>query len=80
MKIKTKQQVQVEQEFLYNLARVLETFPQYTIAQHVVHFTRRLGLKQELYEWSDDLLLQRLEAYNDELSNTLITNEPLEYE
>lgn len=74
MKIKTKAQIQIEQQFLYNLAQVLEAFPQYTISQHLVHFTRRKGLKQELYDWSDERILQRLEDYYNELKTTLATS------
>ena len=74
MRVKTKAQIQIEQQFLYNLAQVLEAFPQYTISQHLVHFTRRKGLKQELYYWSDERILQRLEDYYNELKATLSTN------
>lgn len=70
---KTKAQVQIEQQFLYNLAQVLEAFPQYSISQHIVHFTRRKGIKQELYDWSDERALQKLEEYYNELKTTLIT-------
>lgn len=72
MNIKTKAQIQVEKQFLYNLAQVLEAFPQYTIAQHLVHFTRTKGIiKQELYRWSDPLILQSIEDYYTELKQTL---------
>ena len=80
MKIKTKQQIQIEQQFLYNLARVLEPFPQYTVSQHLVHFTRRKGLKQELYDWSDERILQRLEDYYNELTTTLLTQQTADFE
>ena len=75
MNIKTKAQLQIEKQFLYNLAQVLEAYPQYTIAQHIVHFTRRKGIiKQELYDWSDPLLLQAIEDYYTELRQTLSYN------
>lgn len=71
MKVKTKQQVQTEQQFLYNLAQVVEAFPQYKIAEHLAHFLRKKGENQEFYYWSDDLLLQKLEEYYTELKETL---------
>lgn len=72
MSHKAKQQVQIEQQFLYILAQVVESFPQYTIAQHLSHFQRRKGEGKELYFWSDENTLKKLEEYYDELKNDLI--------
>lgn len=78
MNIKTKQQVQVEQQILYNLSQIVEVFPQYTLAQHMAHFLRRKNEKKESYEWSDELLLKKIEAYHDELKRDLLL--PIEEE
>jgi hypothetical protein len=78
MNVKTKRQVQLEQQFLYNLAQIIETFPQYEIAQHLGHFLRKKGEKQEFYYWSIELLLQKLEEYYTELKETLITSDTIE--
>ena len=69
---KTKAQVQVEQQLLYNLAQVVEAFPQYTMAQHLCHFLRKKGELKDVYFWPDDMLLNKLEAYYDELKNDLL--------
>ena len=74
MAYKTKQQVQIEQQFLFTLSKIVESFPQYTIAQHMVHFQRRKGEPKELYYWKDDILLQKIEEYYDELKSDLLIN------
>lgn len=74
MENKTKQQLQVEQRFLYTLAQVIEVCPQYTIAQHITHFLRKKNALQEAYFWTDLQLLKRLEDYYDEIKTDLITN------
>lgn len=73
MSRKTKQRVQMEQQFLYTLSKVVETFPQYNIAQHLVHFMRRKDETKEVYFWQDELVLQKLEEYYDELKGDLIS-------
>lgn len=75
MSVKTKQQVQIEQQFLYNLAQIIEAFPQYKIGEHLGHFLRRKGEKQDFYYWSNELILQKLEDYYNELKETLATAE-----
>lgn len=71
---KTKQQLQIEQQFLYTLAQIVESFPQYTIAQHIAHFLRKKHELKELYFWTDQLILQKIEGYYDELKNDLLIN------
>ncbi len=69
---KTKQQIRTEQQFLYTLAQIVESFPQYTIAQHLIHFLRKKGEAKETYFWSDEVVLQKLEFYYDELKQDLL--------
>jgi hypothetical protein len=71
MRIKTKQQAQVEQQFLYNFAQIIEAFPQYKIGEHLGHFLRKKGSSTEFYYWSNELLLQKIEEYYNELKETL---------
>lgn len=78
MNTRTKAQIQIEQQFLYNLAQIIEAFPQYKIAEHLGHFLRKKGEKQEFYYWSNDLILQKLEEYYTELKETLITLDTVE--
>lgn len=68
---KTKQQIQIEQQFLYILAQIVESFPQYKISQHLIHFQRRKGDGKDMYFWSDEYTLKKLEDYYDELKNDL---------
>lgn len=72
--MKTKNQVQTEQQFLYNLAQVIEAFPQYTIAQHLCHFLRKKNEFKDVYFWSDEILLNKIESYYDELKEDLLVN------
>lgn len=75
MSIKTKHQVQVEQQILYNLAQIVEAFPQYTVSQHLLHILRRKNEDKEAYFWSEELLLSKVEDYYEELKVELI-NQP----
>lgn len=75
MRVKTKRQVQIEQQILYNFSQIVEAAPQYTVAQHIVHFMRRKGEKKDVYEWSDEFVLSKLENYYDELKIDLINNQ-----
>lgn len=59
-----------QQEILYNLVKIIESFPQYTVAQHLVHFLRTKGDK-EPYHWDDKHLLSKVEYYYNELLNEL---------
>jgi hypothetical protein len=72
MNVKTKQETQVEQQIFYNLVQIVESFPQYTLAQHVHHFTRKKSDDQESYFWSDEKLLKKVEKYYDELQQELM--------
>lgn len=75
MSIKTKHQVQVEQQILYNLAQIVEAFPQYTVSQHLLHILRRKNEDKEAYFWSEELLLSKVEDYYEELKVELV-NQP----
>lgn len=77
--IKSKNEIQIEQQFLYILAQVFEAFPQYSIAQHITHFMRRKGDKKDVYDWSPETVLNKIEQYYDELKNDLLSN-PENYE
>lgn len=70
--IKTKSQIQIEQQVLFNLAQIIEAFPQYTIAQHLVHFLRKKRETKDVYFWSDEFILKKIEEYYDELKTDLI--------
>lgn len=69
---KTKELIRIEQQFLYILNLIIESFPKYTISQHLLHFLRKKGDKEDPYFWSSSKLLRKLELYYDELKKDLI--------
>ena len=71
---KTKQEIAIQQQFLHILVQIIELFPQYTVTQHIVHFTRKKGEQKESYYWSEELALQKIQEYYDELCTNLLTN------
>lgn len=70
---KTKYDIRIEQQFLHNLNRIVETFPQYTLSQHLIHFLRTKGDKSDVYFWSNEKTLSKIEEYYDELIYELST-------
>lgn len=73
MNIKTKYDIRLEQQFMYNFNKVIETFPQYTIAQHMAHLMRKKTDDRQSYYWTNEKALSTIEAYYDELLNELAT-------
>lgn len=66
-----KRKRQIEEQIFYNLMQIVQTFPQYTLTQHMVHVLRRKGDAQEAYEWDIEKLLKKFENYLDELNSEL---------
>jgi hypothetical protein len=73
MKTKTKEQTQIETQIFYNLVQIVESFPQYTLSQHIFHFLRKKADPQDPYIWSDEKLLKKIEKYYDELNTELVS-------
>ena len=71
---KDKEIVQQEKRALHTLVKIIESFPQYTIAQHMCHIMRTKGDGSVLYEWGTDKFLRATEKYYDELLSDLATN------
>ena len=71
MEKKNSKSIQEEQQILYLLAQIVEAFPQYTIAQHLAHITRKKSELLESYHWSNPLLLKKFEGYYNELNQEL---------
>jgi hypothetical protein len=61
-----KQKIQIKQQIFHHFAEIVELFPRYTIAQHLVHVLRP---QTGLYQWNDEELLKKFEKYRDELEN-----------
>jgi hypothetical protein len=66
-----KKKKQVEEQIFYNLMQIVQSFPQYTLAQHLVHVMRRKSDLEECYYWNDEKFLKKFEDYRDELGNEL---------
>jgi hypothetical protein len=65
----SKQKIQTKQQIFHNFVEIVELFPQYTIAQHMIHTMRP---QTGSYQWSDEELLRKFEKYRDELENDLV--------
>lgn len=63
-----KQEAQIKQQILHHFVEIIELFPQYTIAQHMVHVLRPAS---EAYDFSLEELLKKFEDYRDELETEL---------
>jgi len=72
--LKNRKQIQVEQQILYTLAQIIETCPQYTCAQHIAHFMRKKCDAKQPYQWANEVLLQKMENYYDELKADILAN------
>lgn len=70
----SKHDLRVQQQILFTLVKTVETFPEYTVAQHLKHFLRKKAEKADAYYWTNDVLLSKLEAYYDELKNDLVAS------
>lgn len=69
---KEKEKIQVREQVLYNIAKMLDHFPQYRIAQHFTFLMRRRSTEgPQPFDWEDKEFLKRLEKYNDELETEL---------
>lgn len=66
-----KRKKQIEEQVFYNIMKIVQDYPQYSIIQHIVHVSRRKGDVQDPYFWSDEKLLKKFEDYRDELDNEL---------
>ena len=66
---KDRKKLQTEQQVFHILLNIVETSPQYTFTQHLLHMLRKKNEKQDAYFWDDDLLLKKIQSYYDELIN-----------
>ena len=67
-----KKRAQSKEQIFHNFVQILESFPQYTIAQHLYHILRKKGDLKDPYFWTDSELLKKFEHYYDELNNELL--------
>lgn len=72
MKIKNKTDLQIEQQVIYNLVKIIESFPQYSLSQHLWHMLRSKGTEGDPYFWDNATLLAKIESYNNELNTELV--------
>jgi hypothetical protein len=70
-----KQRMQTTQQIFHNLLEIVELYPQYSVAQHVAAISRRKSSTgKDLFHWSDDELLKKIEAHKTELEGEDIMN------
>lgn len=63
-----KSKNQIKQQIFHHLVEIVELFPQYTTAQHLIHVLRPYT---GCYQWSEEELLKKFEKYRDELEGDL---------
>lgn len=68
---KDRKKVQTEQQFIYLLMNIIESYPQYEIPQHLCHILRKKNDDEEAYYWSSEKFLKKVEDYYDELNSEL---------
>lgn len=68
---KTKYDIRIDQQFIHILNKIIETFPQYTLSQHLAHFLRKKSETLESYHWTNEKTLLKIEEYYNELINEL---------
>lgn len=61
--------IQTKQQIFHNFVEIIELFPQYSIAQHIIHAMRP---QTGSYQWSNEELLKKFEKYRDELESDLV--------
>lgn len=66
---KDRSKVQVEQQFIYLIMNIIETYPQYSLSQHLCHILRKKNEGEEAYYWDEEKFLKKVEDYYDELNN-----------
>lgn len=66
-----KQRKQAEEQIFYNLMKIVQEFPQYSMSQHLAHILRSKGKAEPFYFWNNDTLLKHFEDYRDELNEEL---------
>lgn len=63
-----RQKIQTKQQIFHHFVEIVELFPQYSTAQHMVHVLRPYS---DCYKWTEEELLKKFEKYRDELENEL---------
>jgi len=66
-----KKRKATEEQVFYNFMQVVQSYQQYTIAQHLAHILRKKKDSEESYYWDNDKLLKKIEDYKDELDSEL---------
>lgn len=66
-----KKRKQTEEQIFYNFMQIIQSYPQYTIPEHLSHLLRSKGDLEGSFFWSNDKLLKKIEDYKDELEREL---------
>lgn len=70
-----KQRMQITQQIFHNLLEIVELYPQYSVSQHLATISRRKSSSgKELFYWSNEELLKKVEAHKSELEGEDLMN------
>lgn len=62
-----KEKKRIEEQIFFNIMKIVQEYPQYSVAQHLAHVLRSKGKYPPFYQWTDEQLLKHFEDYRDEL-------------
>lgn len=70
-----KVRMQTTQQIFHNLLEIVELYPQYSVAQHLAAISRKKSSTgKELFHWSDQELLKKIENHKTELEGEDLMN------
>ena len=70
-----KVRMQTTQQIFHNLLEIVELYPQYSVSQHLATISRRKNTNgKELFHWSDQELLKKIEQHKTELEGEDLMN------
>jgi hypothetical protein len=70
-----KRKMQTTQQIFHNLLEIVELYPQYSVSQHLAAISRRKNPNgKELFYWSDEELLKKIESHKSELEGDEFMN------
>lgn len=70
-----KVRMQTTQQIFHNLLEIVELYPQYSVAQHLAAISRKKSSTgKELFHWSDQELLKKIESHKTELEGEDLMN------
>jgi len=70
-----KRKMQTIQQIFHNLIEIVELYPQYSVTKHLATIIRKKDLRaKELYDWTEEEFLKRIEQHRQELEGDDMMN------